>query len=411
MKRRKIFYILISVLVISISFFVVYASVGSVPKENISGEKESLKIKSFADVRGEDWFYQDVEYVLSHGMMKGTSENEFSPEVSTTRGMIVTILWRMEGEPKVRDGKSFSDVMADSYYSEAVRWATDKKIVSGYDETSFGPEDLITREQMTAILYRYADFKDRKIDVVTDLSCFDDVSCISDYALEAMKWAYANEVIKGISENEIGPQENATRGQVAAILRRVCENIINKNESKEPNPTMPHEVVAGSSGGNTSVGKETTTEGTENESETIKEKPTIMVNSAIGNPGETVEVQLEVKNNPGILGMVLTIEYDETAMRLVEVENGNAFSDVLTMTPSKEIKSGMRFVWDGLELGKNDIKDGTILVLKFEIAETATVGERYAISFRSDDGDIVDSNLNLVNAKHVQGYIELKSIN
>ena len=351
-----------------------------------------------------------VEYVLNHGMMKGTSETKFSPEVSTTRGMIVTILWRMEDEPEVKGGKIFSDVKTDAYYSDAVRWAAEKKIVNGYDDTSFGPEDSITREQMTAILYRYVDFRGQKVDAVADLSCFEDISQISDYALETLKWAYASKIIKGISETEIGPQENATRGQVAAILRRVCENIIEKNKNQDTNLTMPQEDDGGNSDGSSNVEKELTTEDVENKSGPMKDEPTIMVNSAIGEPGEIVEVHLELKNNPGILGMILSVEYDETAMRLIEVENGNAFSNVLTMTPSKELKSGMRFVWDGLELGKNDVKDGTVLLLRFQIAETAVVGERYTISFKSNDGDIVDSNLKVVNAQHVQGYIELKDV-
>ena len=179
----------------------------------------------FSDVKDGDWFYEDVAYVFEKGLMKGTSTTAFSPNNATTRGMIVTILYRLEGEPTVSGACPFDDVESGKYYEKAITWAAANKIVDGYGDSKFGPDDHITREQMAAILYRYADFKDYDITKAADLSKFSDSDEISSYAVNPLKWANANELVTGKGNGILDPQGEATRAQVAAILHRFCENI------------------------------------------------------------------------------------------------------------------------------------------------------------------------------------------
>jgi len=176
----------------------------------------------FTDVRITDWFYDSVEYVYDNDMMNGTGGGKFSPDATTTRGMIVTILHRLEGEPFAYGGQ-FSDVEAGAYYEYAVAWAADLNIVGGYGNGKFGPEDPITREQLASILYRYAQYKDMNVSAGedTNILSYNDAFEISDYAYPALQWACAEGLINGVNGN-LMPQGNATRAQVAAILTRFC---------------------------------------------------------------------------------------------------------------------------------------------------------------------------------------------
>ena len=139
----------------------------------------------FTDVKKTDWFYEAVQYVYENGMMSGTGDTTFSPDTTTTRGMIVTILHRMEGKPTAA-GETFTDVAAGQYYADAVAWASANGIVSGYGNNLFGPNDPITREQMAAILYRYVQYKGYDDAVKGDVSAFADGNQVSSYAVEAM---------------------------------------------------------------------------------------------------------------------------------------------------------------------------------------------------------------------------------
>lgn len=178
----------------------------------------------FQDVAADDWFYSAVQYAYGSGMMSGTSSDLFSPNVTTTRGMIVTILYRLENRPAVTSAP-FLDVPASQYYADAVAWASEKGIVSGYGDGLFGPNDTITREQMASILYRYAKYKGYDMDGSADLSGYADTRSVSAYAITAMRWANANNLITGTSSSTLSPTGSATRAQVASILMRFCENI------------------------------------------------------------------------------------------------------------------------------------------------------------------------------------------
>lgn len=178
---------------------------------------------NFEDVNNDDWFAGYVRWAYENGLMKGTSETTFSPNSSASRGMIITILYRLEGSPVAADLNPFLDTEG-GYYEDAVIWAVGNKLVSGYGNGLFGPEDSITREQLTVILMNYAKLKGYDVSVRADLSGFADADNISPWAREAMSWANALGLIQG-SGNYLMPEGNAQRCQVAAIFQRFVENI------------------------------------------------------------------------------------------------------------------------------------------------------------------------------------------
>ena len=181
----------------------------------------------FTDVSETDWFYADVAYVYANGLMAGTSVTTFSPNVTTTRGMIVTILYRLEGEPTISGTCPFDDVKSGSYYEKAIIWAAAKGIVSGYGSDLFGPDDPITREQMAVILFRYAQYKGLDVSAGedTNILSYSDALDISEYAFPAMQWICGVSILNG-SDGNLMPRGSAIRAQVAAILHRFCENIL-----------------------------------------------------------------------------------------------------------------------------------------------------------------------------------------
>mgnify|MGYP005755906775 CR=1 FL=1 len=174
----------------------------------------------FVDVPAGAWYEEAVQYVYENGLMSGTGDGRFSPEVTTSRAMIVTILYRQAGSPAVTGSAAFTDVEAGTWYTDAVTWASANGIVSGYGEGKFGPNDPITREQMAAILCRYASYKGMDVTKRADLSAFSDAGQVSDYALETMRLAVAEGLITGTSETTLSPAGSATRAQAALILMR-----------------------------------------------------------------------------------------------------------------------------------------------------------------------------------------------
>lgn len=180
---------------------------------------------SFTDVRESDWFYNSVKFVNESKLMHGSDKTRFNPKAKTSRAMIVSILYRLGGTPGTGAGRTFTDVPAGRWYSDAVAWALENRIVSGYGNGKFGPNDAITREQMAAILMNYAKFKGYNLSKNADLTTFTDEGDISLWAKDAMSWANAEGLIQG-SGTKLMPGGNAERAQVAAILRRFIENIV-----------------------------------------------------------------------------------------------------------------------------------------------------------------------------------------
>ncbi len=201
----------------------------------------------FTDVENTDWFYDAVEYAYDNGIMSGTGDTTFSPDIATTRGMIVTILHRMEGTPSAA-GANFTDVPRSQWYTSAVVWASANDIVAGYGNGEFGPNDPITREQMAAILYRYVQYKEYEHTITGDVSTFADFSQISTYAVEAMSWATGAELISGVGNNMLDPTGSATRAQVAMILMRFCEQVIPADTSEPETFTVTFEYNYGNKG-------------------------------------------------------------------------------------------------------------------------------------------------------------------
>lgn len=191
----------------------------------ISDADDETPVAAFVDVADSDWYADAVQYVFANGLMAGTSDTTFSPNATTTRAMIVTILYRLEGTPAVTGTTAFTDVAAGQYYADAVVWAAQNGIVSGTSATTFSPDGVITREQMAAILYRYAQHKGYDVTAKADLSMFTDAAQVSTYATDAMAWANASGLISGTSATTLSPAGSATRAQVATILMRFCENI------------------------------------------------------------------------------------------------------------------------------------------------------------------------------------------
>ena len=178
----------------------------------------------FNDVSANDWFASAVDYVTGKGMMNGTADNTFSPKANTTRGMVVTVLYRLENQPST-SAASFTDVASGAYYANAVAWANANGIVSGYGSGKFGPNDKVTREQLAAILYRYAQYKKYDVSGAKSLDGYTDAQSVSSYAVPALQWANAAGVVTGKSGNKLDPKGNATRAEVAAMLMRFCENV------------------------------------------------------------------------------------------------------------------------------------------------------------------------------------------
>lgn len=181
----------------------------------------------FTDVDTAKWYHLSVDYVLTHKMMNGVSSRAFAPNANLTRGMLVQILYNMEGKPK-GTAANFSDVQADAWYAEAVGWAASNKVVTGYADGTFRPNAAVTREQAAAILYRYA--KSKGIDVSvgenTNILSYVDVQQASEYAIPALQWAVGAGVLNGKNGGRLAPTGTATRAEIAAIMQRWCENII-----------------------------------------------------------------------------------------------------------------------------------------------------------------------------------------
>ena len=186
-------------------------------------ENPNTGANPFTDVSEKDWFYGDVMFVYENGLMLGTSKTLFSPHGTATRGMMATILWRMEGSPAPKGKNSFTDVEAGKWYADAITWAAENGIFAGYGKDKFGPDDPITREQLAAIFYRYADYKGYDLTVKGNLDKFKDADKITDYAKTAMQWAVGSGLVKGKSGNLLDPQGTATRAEIAAMLHRFIE--------------------------------------------------------------------------------------------------------------------------------------------------------------------------------------------
>lgn len=178
----------------------------------------------FTDVAADAWYAQAVQYVVENSMMSGNGDGTFEPEIAVSRSMLVQVLYNLEGKPEA-GAVAFTDVAADAWYADAVAWAAGNKIVNGVEVDEFAPDEDITREQMAAILYRYAQYKGYDVSASNDLSTYTDAAQISDYAVPAMQWVNAEGLITGSTDTTLSPMDSALRAEAATILMRFAENI------------------------------------------------------------------------------------------------------------------------------------------------------------------------------------------
>lgn len=188
---------------------------------------------NFTDVKESDWFFKGVEYVVDKDIMSGVSENEFAPSGKLTRAMLVQMLYNMESRPACDAENAFMDVPVGQWYTDAVIWANDAKIVSGMGEDLFAPNMEITREQMVAMLYNYAKYKGYDVTASADLSAFADTASVSTWAQPAMQWAVAEGYISGMGDSQLAPQGTATRAEIASVIMRFMEATAESAETAE----------------------------------------------------------------------------------------------------------------------------------------------------------------------------------
>ncbi len=197
--------------------FPLYRYIGDNPRE--------LSSIPFTDVSDTAWYYEAVSYAYANKLFNGTSATTFSPDTQMTRAMLVTVLYSMEGNPAVSGSLSFQDVASNAWYRNAVLWATQKGIVSGYSTSEFGSDDIVTREQMALILYGYAKNKGYDVSAQGSVSGFSDVKSISNWALDSVEWAVGESLLSGKTGGKLDPTGGATRAEVAQILMRFCQNV------------------------------------------------------------------------------------------------------------------------------------------------------------------------------------------
>ena len=208
----------------SYSFAMPAANVTVTPAFKAGEDEETPWVNPFKDVPEGIWYYGAVQFVNQNNLFKGTADDMFSPDMAMTRGMIVTVIHRLEGEPKATAPAAFTDVVAGSYYAAAVDWAAEKGIVKGTTTTTFEPETAVNREQLATILYRYAEFKSYDLTATGDLTAFTDGADVQDFAKTAMQWAVGQGLLEGY-KGLLTPQGEASRAQVATIMERFIKNI------------------------------------------------------------------------------------------------------------------------------------------------------------------------------------------
>ncbi len=452
MKKRIITVFLILILICSLTVM----SIGS--------------LASFTDISDNEWFAESVEYVKDKGLMNGITVTTFEPETCITRGMIVTIIYRLEGSPEVKSESRFSDVNPTYYYCTPIIWASENGIVNGYSQDTFAPDDEITREQFATILYRYAE--KRGIDISFDaekvnLSNYEDVGKISDYAVNAISWANVTGLINGVTVTTLEPQGKATRAQAATIFMRFDKLIeqfeqtdssyeaneddnkqseSGKNDTSSPNKDSgskkepvdnddkddvntsrdnndddknagewddvkdeePKDDPLGDDSSKDEPTKDDPAKDEKDNEDVVYKTPTIAVESVSAKAGEGVSVNIELHNNPGILGMTLKLEFDEEVITLTEVEKGTALSETTFTAPKGEaLKNGCRFLWDAEYVSPEDVTNGNILKLTFEIADTAETGD-YNVTLSYNNGAVIDNDMLPVNLEIINGKISIK---
>ena len=391
----------------------------------------------FKDVGTSDWYYESVEYVFENGLMKGVSDKSFDPEGNLTRGMCVTILFRVAGEPEMSGEVKFTDVKRGEYYALPVLWASNSGIVYGRTETSFVPDGTITRGEFSAMLFRYINASGLILREIRSGSP-SDVEKIPSYAKDAVCSMYRSGIINGREGGVFDPDAFITRAETAAMIERFVSTAEEKPHVHSYSETVVeptcttrgytlHECACGDSYidgyvellghsfGEWIVTKEATvTESGEKaracsrpgcgivETEPIPatgpsspDEPTLAVSGAEAAPGETFELIVSVKNNPGFNAFDIGIVYDETFLSLNNVTISEGISGQFIF--------GKYAVW----INDSDYtSDGPILVLSFTVKNNAPIGQT-EVTLAFEEGDISNYDEEDVSLKVVPGIIDV----
>lgn len=197
----------------------------TLPVDKAETDDKAEETAVFSDVAADDWFFESVNYAKENGLMSGVSSTEFAPEESVTRAMLVVVLHRLEGTPPPAKSSEFADVEAGQWYTAGIAWAAEQGIVNGVEDDKFAPDAKITREQIAAIMHRYAVYKgyDVSIGESTNILSYDDVDKVSEYAIAPVQWAVGSGLVKGKTASTLNPEDNATRAEIAVILHRFIE--------------------------------------------------------------------------------------------------------------------------------------------------------------------------------------------
>jgi hypothetical protein len=195
------------------------------PVDKAETDDKAEETAAFSDVAADDWFFESVNYAKENGLMSGVSSTEFAPEESVTRAMLVVVLHRLEGTPPPAKSSEFADVESGQWYTDGIAWAAEKGIVNGVEDDKFAPDAKITREQIAAIMHRYAVYKGYDVSVgeSTNILSYDDFDKISEYAIAPVQWAVGSGLVKGKTASTLNPEDNATRAEIAVILHRFIE--------------------------------------------------------------------------------------------------------------------------------------------------------------------------------------------
>ena len=287
---------------------------------------------AFSDVSETDWFWEGVRYVNERGYMNGTGESSFSPGLPTSRAMLVTLLYRVEGALSVSTDHTFSDVQSGAYYEQAVTWASAHGIVTGYSAERFGPDDPITREQMATIFYRYAAMRGYDVSAEgANLGAYDDASAISGYAVDAMRWANAVGLINGVGAARLAPTGTTTRAQTAVILARFCQKYIDTAQeavaSESTTDGSASNGASGASSGGTAISG--TGGGEQRAGAAAEQQPAgvdsahakqseenLFLLSAAADDDDTVTLTLKLCGRVCLCGFDLRFYYDKNAYAL-----------------------------------------------------------------------------------------------
>ena len=408
----------------------------------------------FSDVPKNEWYAESIDYAYENGFMNGMTQTTFEPQTSISRGMIVTIIHRMEGSPKTAGELNFVDVNSSYYYCEPIKWASQNGIVNGIDKENFAPDVEITREQFATILYRYVISKgvDLKAgEQSLSFANYADKDKISEYAVSALTWANENGLIKGVTTTMLEPQGKATRAQAATIFMRFDKllkesvkadasseksdekaNDNKDNETTEKKPSdkedlssskdnTPQTTPDSNNNQNNNQDKDENTgewddvmsepdknedikdnEGNKDE-ENVNNKdelpttPTIYIDDVSVN-GKYADVVISVINNPGIASLKFDVNFDDEKLKLVSVNFDSSWGDYITApTPYKNPQTiNMISPFENIEA------NGKLAVLRFELLDD-TIEEKIII--KCDESNIFDSDFNDVEFETIDGKI------